>query len=167
MRMCWSIKPMGRPSFADIVQIMEKLLESNEDYIELKDYNESEYISIPPSSNELCWTRRFQFRESEPHQKPESPQWRTIPCWNRALRARIPKLVRNNVSDWIVSILYVQWTLTGLPRTILPRSHWVSVGLMEKCWLWHWGRETRWILLNSKDSDGIYPFRFNGWTLMF
>ncbi|XP_064598782.1 tyrosine kinase receptor Cad96Ca-like [Liolophura sinensis] len=54
MRMCWSIKPMGRPSFADIVHIMEKLLESNEDYIELKDYNESEYISIPPSSNELC-----------------------------------------------------------------------------------------------------------------
>ncbi|XP_038065908.1 nephrin-like [Patiria miniata] len=53
MLACWEEEPTARPSFTEIGQKLEKLLEGGHDYITLSDYQEFDYeVTIPDSPDE-------------------------------------------------------------------------------------------------------------------
>ena len=49
MIQCWDTEPRSRPSFVEISQSVERLLEREADYIEFKEYEEAVFSVLDPN----------------------------------------------------------------------------------------------------------------------
>lgn len=52
MYYCWDARPSERPTFSECVQLLEKLLHTETDYIELERFPDHSYYNIVSLSNE-------------------------------------------------------------------------------------------------------------------
>lgn len=52
MYYCWSKDPNDRPTFEELVQMLDRLLQAEMEYIELERFPDHNYYNIPSVSNE-------------------------------------------------------------------------------------------------------------------